>query len=87
VQPIAALPNGRRALSRSDDSTLSLWDLETGIELRRFEADGLQSVLSQRFRTDAARSQALTTGPCVYGIWRQALNCAVSGTIVEKSFQ
>jgi WD40 repeat protein len=87
VQPIATLPNGRRALSRSDYSTLAFGTLKPASSCAGLRPMGLQSVLSQRFRTDAARSQALTTGPCVYGIWRQAVNCAVSGTIVEKSFQ
>jgi WD40 repeat protein len=41
------LEDGRRALSDSRDATtLELWDLETGAELRRFEGheDGVNSV-------------------------------------------
>ena len=32
---VAALPDGRRALSASADKTLKLWDLETGNPLFR----------------------------------------------------
>ena len=38
------LPDGRGALSGSEDGTVLLWDLETGAELRRFE--GHQSSVS-----------------------------------------
>jgi WD40 repeat protein len=37
VTAVALLPDGRRALSGSEDRTLRLWDLETGTELRRFQ--------------------------------------------------
>ena len=36
---VAALPDGRRALSASADKTLKLWDLETGNPLADFTAD------------------------------------------------
>jgi WD40 repeat protein len=36
VMSVAVLPDGRRALSASDDWTLRLWEIETGTELRRF---------------------------------------------------
>jgi WD40 repeat protein len=36
---VAALPDGRRALSASADKTLKLWDLETGTPLAAFTAD------------------------------------------------
>ena len=37
VSAVAFLPDGRRALSGSDDNTLRLWDLETGETLRTLE--------------------------------------------------
>ena len=37
IRAIAVLPDGRRALSSSDDNTLRLWNLDRGTELRRFE--------------------------------------------------
>jgi hypothetical protein len=37
VSSLAVLADGRRALSGSEDGTLRLWDLESGVELRRFE--------------------------------------------------
>src|ERR1019366_7140843 len=40
VMAIAALPDGMRALSGSEDETLRLWDLASGRELRRFDAVG-----------------------------------------------
>ena len=36
---VAALPDGRRALSASADKTLKLWDLETGNPLAALTAD------------------------------------------------
>jgi WD40 repeat protein len=32
-------PDGKRAVSASDDSTLKLWDLETGVALATFHCD------------------------------------------------
>jgi GTPase SAR1 family protein len=39
VRSVAVLPDGQRALSGSDDGTVRLWDLNTGVELRRFEGN------------------------------------------------
>jgi class 3 adenylate cyclase len=39
VDAVALLPDGKRALSGSEDKTLRLWDLDTGAELRRFSHD------------------------------------------------
>ena len=45
VRSVAVLPDGRRALSGSEDRTMRLWDLKTGIQLRRFNAySGVSSV-------------------------------------------
>ena len=37
VSAVAVLPDGRRALSGSDDNTLRLWDLASGETLRTLE--------------------------------------------------
>jgi TIR domain/WD domain, G-beta repeat len=37
VRSVAVLPDGRRALSGSEDNTTRLWDLKTGGEVGRFE--------------------------------------------------
>jgi WD40 repeat protein len=51
---VAALPDGRRALSASADKTLKLWDLETGNPLAAFTADSdLFAVTSLLARTMA----------------------------------
>ena len=39
VRAVALFPDGRRALSVSDDKTLKLWDLETGAEVGGFTCD------------------------------------------------
>jgi WD40 repeat protein len=36
-KPMAVTPDGRRAISASDDHTIKLWDLESGAELRSLE--------------------------------------------------
>ena len=43
---MAVSPDGRRAVSASDDKTLKVWDLETGRELRTLEghSDGVTGV-------------------------------------------
>jgi serine/threonine protein kinase len=43
VWGVALSPNGRYALSTSADSTIRLWDLQTGIEIRSYRA-GVNSV-------------------------------------------
>jgi|HubBroStandDraft_1064217.scaffolds.fasta_scaffold00257_13 WD40 repeat protein len=40
VNAVVVRPDGRRALSGSNDRTLRLWDLATGAELLRFEGHG-----------------------------------------------
>jgi WD40 repeat protein len=39
VSALAVLPGGRRALSASEDTTLRLWDLDTGGCLALFPCD------------------------------------------------
>jgi len=37
IRSVAISPDGKRALSGSDDKTLRNWELSTGREIRRFE--------------------------------------------------
>src|SRR5206468_4147445 len=39
VSCIAFTPDGLRALSSGGDRTIRLWDVETGLELRKFDVD------------------------------------------------
>ncbi|MDT9296124.1 MAG: WD40 repeat domain-containing protein, partial [Arthrospira platensis PCC 7345] len=39
VNAVAIAPDGKRAVSASDDKTLKLWDLATGEEIASFTAD------------------------------------------------
>jgi WD40 repeat protein len=55
VAAVAFLPDGRRALSASHDSTLRLWDLDTGAELRRFEGH-VQRVTCLALSADGRRA-------------------------------
>ena len=79
ILSVAVLPDGRRALSVSDDRTLRVWDIETGAELRRFEwciDDG--SPRSRCCRTDAARCRYPTIKRCICGTSRPAPDYAAS---------
>ncbi|MDT9326308.1 MAG: WD40 repeat domain-containing protein, partial [Limnospira sp. PMC 1286.21] len=40
VNAVAIAPDGKRAVSASDDKTLKLWDLETGEVLATFTGEG-----------------------------------------------
>ncbi len=40
VTAISLTPDGRRAVSASEDRTLKLWDLETGQRVAEFHAEG-----------------------------------------------
>ena len=52
---MAFSPDGSRALSGSMDSTVRLWDVETGRELRRLQGhDGLVTALA--FSPDGRRA-------------------------------
>ncbi len=39
VSGVAVSPDGKRAASASDDQTLKVWDLDTGIALATFHCD------------------------------------------------
>ena len=40
IPALALMPDGRRAVSASEDQTVRLWDLERGTELASFHSDG-----------------------------------------------
>jgi WD40 repeat protein len=48
---VASSPDGRRALSSGEDPSIRLWDVETGREVRRFEA-GTGSLSGVAFSPD-----------------------------------
>ena len=54
VVSVAFSPDGRTALSGSDDNTLILWDVANGSELRRFIGYGDDDVVSVAFSPTAA---------------------------------
>ena len=55
VNAVAVSPDGRHALSGSGDTTVRLWDVESGQELRRF-AGHSGSVTSVAFSSDGRRA-------------------------------
>ena len=62
---VAALPDGKRAVSGSNDGTLRLWDLDSGAELHRFEASG--EVWSLAVLPDGER--AISGGGSAIHLW------------------
>ncbi len=73
---MAVLADGRRALSGSRDSTLRLWDLETGESLRTLQGHTDRSARWRCWRTGAAPSPALMMARCGCGTWRRGRACA-----------
>src|SRR4051812_24680192 len=55
VNAVAFSPDGKRALSGSDDLTLKLWDVDSGRELRTF-AGHANTVLFVAFSPDGKRA-------------------------------
>src|ERR1700730_16955288 len=66
---VAALPDGRRALSASADKTLKPWDLETGNPLAAFTADSDLFAAAPR-RTIASLLARTMAGSIFYGTLR-----------------
>jgi WD40 repeat protein len=52
---VAIAPDGKRALSGSEDNTLKLWDLDSGRELRTFTGHS-NSVLEVAIHPDGLRA-------------------------------
>jgi WD40 repeat protein len=58
VNGVAVTPDGRRAVSASDDGTLKVWDLESGKELRTLPAGA--PAQKRRGHTDRVNGVAVT---------------------------
>jgi WD40 repeat protein len=58
VTALAFTPDGRRALTGSEDRTMRLWDLETGQEVRRFE-EGTSNFVSLAVFPDGRRAASV----------------------------
>jgi WD40 repeat protein len=82
---VAIAPDGRRAVSASDDNTLKVWDLESGRELRTLEGhsnavdrvaiapDGRRAVSASRDKTltiwDLESGHTVATFTCDAGVY------------------
>ena len=63
VNAVAVTPDGKKAISGSDDSTLKVWDIEIGKELRTL-----------RGHTSWVTAVALTSdGKAISGSWDKTL--------------
>ena len=72
VTGVAITPDGRRAVSASDDNTLRIWDLESGQTIRTLEGHSGR-VSGVAITPDGRRAiSASGTKRCGCGTWRAA---------------
>ena len=80
---VAALPDGRRALSASADKTLKLWDLETGNPLAAFTADS--DLFAAAPRRTIASLLSRTMAGSIFTALDVTSRCAPGGALIKQT--
>ena len=52
IKAVAFSPDGQRLLSGSDDKSMRLWDVATGVQVQRFQTPGMTTVSCVTFSRD-----------------------------------
>jgi WD40 repeat protein len=73
VRSVAFSPDGRQALSGSDDQTLRLWEVKTGKEIRQFKGHS-STIWSVAFSPDGRH--VLSGSGAIDGVEKRAIDCA-----------
>jgi NB-ARC domain/APAF-1 helical domain len=87
ISAIALLPEHKQALSAAEDGTVRLWNLESGEEVRRFEAHRGQAKRWRRCQNVARHSRLAPMAWYGCGTWGAARRCSALQVTLARSWR